>query len=412
MLPLLRDRRFQAFWLGQATSVVGVGVTVVALPGLLLTHRSGTDFAYVLAAQAGTGAFCTIFGGVFADRYSRSMLMAVSDVLCILGVGAYLALGANGPLWALLLSAGVIGVGTGLYQPAHRAAMPQIVPGELLERANALDSATKRIGMAAGSALGGLLIATVNPEVALVVNLGTYAVSLATLLFLRLPAVTGGGSGGGIAAVFREAGEGVRIVLRNRWATAIMVQGTIQVFFLFAPNYILTAIVAAERYPKGAYGWIMTAGFVGALAGSLISGRIKAKRPGLLAMNALVPCAALPVCLVWNVPLWAFCAIAFLAWAGISTFFVFWLSALSRAFPPEVHGRVFGIEHLLTFCLDPVAKAVIPAVALAVGMGVFGIVAAVVLLVSTYAVLLVPGAIRLSTPSDAPKPPSVPTAAH
>lgn len=412
MFPLLRDRRFQAFWLGQATSVVGVGVTVVALPGLLLMHRSGTDFAYVLAAEAGAGAFFTILGGVFADRYSRSALMAVSDVLCVVGVGVYLLLGANGPLWALLLSAGVIGVGAGLYQPAHRAAMPQIVPGELLERANALDSATKRIGMAAGSALGGLLVATVSAEAALVVNIATYAVSLATLIFLRLPAVSRGGSGGGIGAVFREAGEGVRIVLRNKWATAIMIQGTIQVFFLFAPNSVLTAIVAVERYPKGAYGWIMTAGFVGALAGSLISGRIKAKRPGLLAMNALVPCAALPVCLVWDVPLWAFCAIAFLAWAGISTFFVFWLSALSRAFPPEVHGRVFGIEHLLTFCLDPVAKAVIPAVALAIGMGVFGVVAAVVLLVSTYAVLLVPGAIRLATPSAERETPSVPTAAR
>ncbi|MEV0649217.1 MFS transporter [Phytomonospora sp. NPDC050363] len=411
MWVLLRDRRFQAFWLGQATSVVGVGVTVVALPGLLLAHRAGTDFAYVLAAEAGTGAFFTILGGVFADRYSRSLLMAASDVLCVAGITAYLLLGADGPLWSLLLAAAVIGVGVGLYQPAHRAAMPQIVSGELLERANALDSATKRIGMAAGSALGGVLVATAGAEVALIVNVATYVVSLLTLLFLRLPAVTGS-PGGGIGSVFAEARDGVRIVLRNRWATAIMLQGTIQVFFLFAPNYVLTAIVAVERYPKGAYGWITTAGFVGALVGSLIAGRIRTKRPGVVAMNAMAPCALLPVCLVWDVPLWVFCAIAFVAWAGISTFFVFWLSGLSRAFPPEVHGRVFGIEHLLTFCLDPVAKAVIPAVALGVGMGVFGIVAAVVLLVSTYAVLLVPGAVTLSNPPESARPSAVPTTAH
>lgn len=405
MSALLRDRRFVAFWLGQATAVTGNGLTFVALPGLLLDHHDGVFLAYVMAAQAGAGAFFTLLGGVLSDRYSRSLIMVVSNLLALCGLAGYLGLAADGPLWALLGVAVVEGVGVGLYQPAHRSSMPQIVDESLLERANALDAATKRVGLAAGAALGGVFIASVSAEAALWVNVGTYGVSLATLLFLRLPAV--GGSGGGLWGMFTEAADGFRIVWRNKWATAIMLQGTVQVFFLFAPNAVLSAIVASERYPKGAYGWITSIGFAGALVGSLIAGRIRPRRPGLFAMNALAPCALLPVCLVWDVPLWLWCAVSFVVWVGISCFFVLWLSGLGRAFPAETHGRVFGLEHLLTFCLDPVAKAVVPALALSLGMGLFGIVAALVLLLSTYAVLLVPGAMTLTSPGPSRRPATV-----
>ncbi|GLZ77112.1 MFS transporter [Actinorhabdospora filicis] len=406
MSVLLRDKRFVAFWLGQATAVTGNGLTFVALPGLLLNHHDGVFLAYVMAAQAGAGAFFTLLGGVLSDRYSRSLVMVVSDLLALGGLAGYLALAEDGPLWALIGVAVVEGIGVGLYQPAHRASMPQIVDESLLERANALDAATKRVGLAAGAALGGVFIASVSAEAALWVNVGTYAVSLATLLFLRLPAV-GGGSGAGLWSMFSEAADGFRIVWRNKWATAIMLQGTVQVFFLFAPNAVLSAIVANDRYAKGAYGWITAVGFAGALVGSLIAGRVKPKRPGLFAMNALAPCALLPVCLVWDVPLWLWCAISFVVWVGISLFFVLWLSGLSRAFPAETHGRVYGLEHLLTFCLDPVAKAVVPALAISLGMGLFGIVAALVLLISTYAVLLIPGAMTLTNPEPSRRPVAV-----
>lgn len=397
MSQLLRDKRFVAFWLGQATAVTGNGLTFVALPGLILANHDGVFLAYVMAAQAGAGAFFTLLGGVLSDRYSRSLIMAVSNGLSVAGLVGYLLLAAEGPLWAVMSVAVVEGIGVGLYQPAHRSAMPQIVAGELLERANGLDGATKRIGIAAGAALGGVFIASISAEAALWVNVGTYAVSLVTLVFLRLPAV--GTAATGLWSMFGEAAEGFRIVWRNKWATAIMLQGTIQVFFLFAPNVVLTAVVANERYPKGAYGWIISVGFVGALVGSIIAGRFKPKRPGLFAMNGVAPCALLPICLVWDVPLWLWCAIAFVVWAGISCFVVAWVSGLGRAFPAETHGRVFGLEHLLTFALDPVAKAIVPALAISVGMSVFGIVAAVVLLVSTYAVLLIPGAMTLTNPA-------------
>ena len=155
------------------------------------------------------GVLLLLFGGVIADRYSRSAVMAVSDVISVGGVVGFILLAEAGPLPALMFAACLVGIGGALYQPAHRAAMPQVVPVDLLQKANALDSATKRLGAAGGALLGALLIVSVGAKGAFAVDIVTFVVSLVTLLWLRLPAVGGTPSGMGVRAVLAEAREGI-----------------------------------------------------------------------------------------------------------------------------------------------------------------------------------------------------------
>lgn len=347
-------------------------------------------------------------GGVVADRYSRTAVMAVSDVVRVAGVAGLLAFGARGPVWLPLVAACLLGIGSALYDPAHRAALPQLVPDELRQKANALDSATKRFGAAGGALLGAALVTAVGPRGALLIDLATFAVSLGTLLWVRLPRVSAGEPARGVRAMLGEAAAGVREVRLRPWALVIMVQGTVQVFFLFGPNFALLPIVSLERFGPAAFGWLSAATSVGMIVGSTAAGRIRTARPGLWAMNALLPCALLPVCLAVPVPLALWCAVQVVAWTGIGVFFVLWFTALQAEFPAEVQGRVFALESLGNFALQPVAIAVAPLLALGVGMPVFAAVAVVALLVSTYAVFAVPGVDRLRNPG--PAAPAVPAA--
>jgi hypothetical protein len=114
-------------------------------------------------------------------------------------------------------------------------------------------------------------------------------------------------------------------------------------------------------------------------------------------MNALGPAALLPLCLALNVPLWGFCAGAFAAWLGIGIFVVFWFTALQKEFPLEVQGRVFALESVATFGLNPIAYAVAPLIAFAIGLNAFAIMATIVLIISNYVVLFVRGAVQLSS---------------
>jgi MFS family permease len=398
---LLRNPRYLAFWLGQVTSVIGTGVSLVALPALLLPARGPADFGLVIASEAASSVLLLLFGGVVADRYSRSVVMAISDVLCVIGVGGFLLFAERGPLALVMAAACLIGIGSALYQPAHRAAMPQVVPDELLQQANALDSAAKRLGYAAGALLGGLLIAGFGARGAFIFDIATYGVSLATLIWLRLPAVRTDEVTPGVRAVLVEAREGMREVRRRPWALIIMIQGTVQVFFLFAPNSALVPIVSLDRWGPQAYGWLASSGSIGMMVGSALAAKIKTRKPGLLAMHALVPCAILPLCLAVPVSLPVWCAVQFLAWSGIGIFFVFWFTALQTEFPKEVQGRVFSLESIGNFALQPIAIAIAPLLASSIGLTPFAIIAAIVMLISTYGVFVVRGTVELRSPRPA-----------
>ncbi|MEV8451238.1 MFS transporter [Streptomyces sp. NPDC052095] len=411
MRALLRSRRYLAFWLGQVTSTVGNQLTVVVLAALVVPDRGPGVFGLVLAVESAVMGVLLLAGGVVADRYSRSTVMAVADVLRLVGIVGFFLFASQGPLAPLLAAAAVTGAGAALYEPAHRAALTQVVPEELRQQAYALDVSTKRIGSMAGALLAGLMLAGISPPKTLLVDVATFVVSLVTLVWLRLPpvraAADAGEAGdavgaqedepGGLRGMLAEAREGLAEVRRRPWVAVLMLQGTVQVFFLFAPNYILVPMVSQTRYGLSAFGWVSAATLAGSVVGSLLGGRVSSSRPGLWAMNALAPCVLTPVCLAVDVPLWMFCVAGAAGSAGVGCFMVLWYSSLQKEFPERVQGRVFALEGLASFGLQPIALAVTPVLVRFVGVAPFAALAAVVLLVSTYGVLAVPGTARFAT---------------
>jgi hypothetical protein len=119
-------------------------------------------------------------------------------------------------------------------------------------------------------------------------------------------------------------------------------------------------------------------------------------------MNAVAPMAAVMLCLGIDVPLVVYALVTVVAWAGISVFSVLWFSSLQRSYPARIQGRVFSVEQLATFALDPIGLLLAPVVATAVGVPTVGVVAAVVLIATTYAVLLVPGVTHFRDPDREP----------
>jgi hypothetical protein len=107
------------------------------------------------------------------------------------------------------------------------------------------------------------------------------------------------------------------------------------------------------------------------------------------------------LCLALPVPLWVFVVAQLVGWGGIGVFSALWFPALQREFPHEVQGRVFALESLATFALEPVGLALTPWIALAVGVPTVGVVAAVIIIASSYAVLAVRGVPTLGSTAAA-----------
>ncbi|GIG62820.1 MFS transporter [Longispora fulva] len=383
------------FWLGQAVSVLGDGMTPIAMSALVLHHYGPSGFGIALACYSLGYGVPMLLGGVIADRYSRTTVMAVADALRLGVVVGYLLLAGRIPIAGLGALSVVGGIGAALYTPAFRASLAQLLEPEQLRQANALQGVANKGAFAVGGALAGVLVATAGARWAFAVDGATFAVSIVTLLAIRLPRVSRSEEAQGVV---RDAVEGIRAVWRRPWVAVIMAQGTVQVVAGFAPFMVLLPIVALDRYGAGGYGTLAFCQGVGSILGGLLILRWKPRRPGVAAMHAVALFAPMCLFLALPVPLWAYAVAQLLGAAGISVFFALWTVALQREFPAEMQGRVFSLDSLLTFVLNPVGLALTPVLMTLVGVPALAVGSAVAIVFFSYVVLLVPGVAAFRTP--------------
>jgi MFS family permease len=408
---LLANRRLMIFWSGQAVSRLGDGMAPIAAAALALRYYGTGGLGAVLAAEALGLGFTLLAGGVIADRFSRTAVMAVADLLRLGGALALLVCFGRAPLPVICAIAAGVGIGTALFVPAFGAALAQLLEPDQLRRANALQGIVNRASMTLGAALAGVLVATVGPRWTYAIDAATFAVSIATLLVVRLPRLAGGARGVGLPGAVRDAREGLRAVLAQPWAAVVMAQGTVQVVIGFAPVQVLLPVVAIDRYGSGAYGALAAAQGVGSMLGGVVALRRKPRREGVTAMHGVALFAPVCACLAVPVPLWLFLICQAVAWAGIAVFLAIWFASLQRQFARTVHGRVLALEGLVTIALQPVGLALAPLAAQRFGIPAVGLFTAVVIVVSSYAVLAVPGVVHFAPPRPSEPEASVPGSA-
>ncbi|CAM5704673.1 MFS transporter [Streptomyces aurantiogriseus] len=359
---VLRHARFRRVWCGQAASAVGDGITLVALPGAILTHHSTTDLGLVLGAQSLALVAAALVGGVLADRLRRASVMAADLVRLVTAV--CFALGAaRGPLPVAVLLAVVTGFAAGVFTPAFGALIPELVPDEDLPKVNALRSITVRTGQVLGPSLGGLLLTAGTADTAFWADAGTFAASAVTLVGAggTRPVRTAGGT------LLRQAREGFTAVRERPWVLTIIVQGTLQLLLVMAPVAVLLPIILEERGQFTAYGPLIALQALGSVVGGMAIAAWNPRRPGTVAVLALALLATQLACLVTAAPLVLLGASVVATGFGYAVFNVAWASALQRAIPAEMQGRVFAIDTIGTYGLQPVGLALAPVAATAYG---------------------------------------------
>ena len=189
-LDVLRTREFRLLFSGQAVSVLGDRMALVALAfAVLEIGGSASDVGLVLAAGAFPLVATVLAGGVVADRASRRAVMVVADLARVASQGTMAALLIAGvaDVWMLALVAGVTGAATGFFSPASTGLLPEVVLAEQLQPANALRASAVSTGEILGPAVGGVLVAAAGAGWAIAIDAVTFAVSAACLAMLRVP---------------------------------------------------------------------------------------------------------------------------------------------------------------------------------------------------------------------------------
>jgi MFS family permease len=275
------------------------------------------------------------------DRTEQRRLMLV----CELGQAALFAvLALTLPPFPLLLAL-VAGVAllTTLFQPAGRSVLPALVADQDIPAANALRGIGAHLGLIAGPALGGVLVAGVGLRAALLVDVATFLASAALLRQLP-PLPSAPTAPGGRAGVLLATWEGLRAVARQPTARAVGLSLFLVVTFAGLDN-VAAVFLAQNVFHQGPQGVGLLAaayGFGMALAalGLLRWGTQIAPAGMLLLGIALLGGGELATGLA---PVFALALLTqALAGAGNSLQNIANDTLLQRAVPRPERGRVFG----------------------------------------------------------------------
>ena len=317
-----------------------------------------------LAANAlcrwGPSLLLASYGGVLADRYQRTTVMAVSALAsAVLMTGMAVVVGSDAPVAFVLAISALSSVALAPYPAAAGALTPEIVGEQDLAAANSIFSALESLVVVVGPAVGGLLLLTGRPVIGVVINAGSFAVAAALVTRLRVRS-RGGGSAEDSTA--RQWVAGLRSLTAQPVAVAVILFCALDSAVYGAASVLYVPLSVRLGTGPNGYSYLTAGMALGGLLGAGLANRLSgASRLAPVIMGSIC-LQALPFLL--TVPVhWPVLAAALQVVSGIGMIIVdvLALTSLQRDLPGDVLGRVLGI-------FDTVVLAGILLAALATGI--------------------------------------------
>jgi MFS family permease len=341
-------------WTSTAVDSVGDGAFVAVIP--LLTVRLTDNPVWVSAVSAAAflpWLLLSLPVGAIVDRRDRFQLMARCQVARAVLVGAGTALVATDhmSLPALLVLAAALGVGEVVFSNAAQAALPSLVSGHQLNRANGYQGSVNVVGeQFVGPPVGGLLFG-VTAAWAFLLNLISFVVSAA--LLHRLPATPPSArTHPPIRAAVRD---GLRFLAAHRTLRTLAATLAVNTFcFAMGTSTLVLLATRTLRIGTTGFGLLLAMAAVGSVLGGVLTPRLLTR---VAAFHALaLGLAVNVVCFVGIGLAPNFAALA--AWLAVNGFATTIWNVVSITYrqqnvPDELRGRVNSVYKMLGWGFIP-----------------------------------------------------------
>jgi Transmembrane secretion effector len=396
LLTPLRDRDFRLLWIGATASLLGDGAFLVALAWQVYA-MSGSITGMSLVGIAMTVPTITflLIGGVASDRLERRWLLVGADLLRAVAVAllAGLTLGGQIELWHVVVLAALYGTGSAFHAPAFDALVPEILSGDRLTQANALDQLVRPLALRlAGPAIGGVLVGVAGAGGVFLLDCATFLMVAGTVLLMS-PAradrpVAEGGS------LIADLREGWRFVRGHAWLWATFGSAAIAYLLFMGPVEVLLPWIVKEGMGGSAFdlGLVFAAGGLASMLCAVLLGRFGLPRRGITFMMVVWTLATIAVAgygastAIWQL------MIASAVFNGLETAgTIVWATTKQRHVPSALLGRVSSLDWLISVGLLPLSFALTGPVSGAIGARATLIGAGLLGAAVTIAALYVPG---------------------
>ena len=212
-VSVLAERDFRVVWTGQAISMTGTWMQMIA-QGLLVLQLWNSPFA--LGALNFANAVPSLRRHAVRRRARRPRRQAPhpdrdadGDVRLARSVGLLDRRRRASQYWMLIVATIVLGIAFGYDMPAYQAFLPELVPPEKIGQVVALNSSTFHGTRMVGPALAGAIIAVFGIATAYFLNAASFLAVIFSLLIVRLPSAARPESGPTTSAI-EGLKEGIR----------------------------------------------------------------------------------------------------------------------------------------------------------------------------------------------------------
>ena len=181
----LRD--FYILWSTQSISQLGSSITAFALT-LWLYEQTGSSLGTAMLTTCSYAPYVimSIFAGALTDRFDKKKTMLVCDVLAVMCTVAIFILYKTNTLmiWHLYAINAFSGLMNTVQQPAAEVAMTLIIPERYYQKTSGLRSLSRSLVSTLNPLIAASLYALIGLTGVIAVDIGSFAVAFAALLFL------------------------------------------------------------------------------------------------------------------------------------------------------------------------------------------------------------------------------------
>ncbi|MDP6375767.1 MAG: MFS transporter [Pseudomonadales bacterium] len=362
--PALAYPRFRRYWFASFASV-GATQLITLGQGWLVFELSGSplQLGWLGAAAALPNILMTLIGGVIADRFNQRLIMMFTSgtIALLLALQTWLSATDQAQVWHVLAIAAGISLTTGLDWPARAALYPQFVERNAFLSAVALNAFIWQSTRMALPALGGIMIGYWDTWTVFAAATVGFLIMLAVMTTLKVAPTA-------IAtqSPWQQLTTGVHFIWHThlfRWLLTLTFVG-----MFFANAYVQLMPVFADQLEAGeeGYGYLLSAGGVGSVLGTLLIGAInRYQRLGVLMLSAAAASIGALMAFAWFVDHGVWLATLFLVFLTAlfaSIFQIISMTVLQLRVPDELRGRVMGI-HTIGYSLIPLGGLFLGALA-------------------------------------------------
>jgi MFS family permease len=337
-------RRIELAW---AASIVGTWAYGIAVIVYAYEQGGATAVGVVGLARWLAAAVASPFAAILGDRYERRWVMAGSDLArAALIAGAALAVFADASPIVIYVLAGLVSVAATAFRPAEAALIPSLArTPEELTAANVAASTIESVGIFAGPAIGGLLLAATGSAVVFLVTGAAMLWSALLIARIRPSAEAKEPAEREAVSVLDELLAGFRTIARERRMRLLVGLFSAQTFVDGMLN-VLIVVIALKLLDTGqaGVGFLNSAVGVGGLLGALAAAALVGRKRQAADFGIGIFIWGLPIALVAVWPNQVF-VLVLLAVVGIGNTIVdvSGMTLLQRSAPDEVLARVFGV---------------------------------------------------------------------